>query len=276
MKFLPRARRGFTLIELLVVIAIIAILAAILFPVFAQARLAAQKTKDLNNVKQITTSSFLYLGDNDDVYFRIQAGGLDIAAVNERFGPEEALQPYIKSSELWAAPTDPFPRSICDRATKNPGYKISYSFTFRQTNDPVALVNTGYGICSTSNDTNVTLGDSASNSEIGQSASTVLIYPLWMNSSTSNARSWWRFDNNQIGGVIPAFPKVLTYTCGANTSAKLAIGAFGGVTNWGFADGHAKALRQTQIMDPLWTTNVASAVSQRKFNLLHTSEEFKN
>ena len=59
-------KKGFTLIELLVVIAIIAILAAILFPVFAQAKLAAKKTKSLSNVKNLGTAFQLYLSDNDD------------------------------------------------------------------------------------------------------------------------------------------------------------------------------------------------------------------
>ncbi len=59
-------RRGFTLIELLVVIAIIAILAAILFPVFAQAKMAAKKTAHLSNVKQTGTSFIIYAGDYDD------------------------------------------------------------------------------------------------------------------------------------------------------------------------------------------------------------------
>jgi prepilin-type N-terminal cleavage/methylation domain-containing protein len=59
--------RGFTLIELLVVIAIIAILAAILFPVFAQAKLAAKKTSDISNLKQNMTATFLYAADADDL-----------------------------------------------------------------------------------------------------------------------------------------------------------------------------------------------------------------
>jgi len=59
-------RKAFTLIELLVVIAIIAILAAILFPVFAQAKVAAKKTQDLSNAKQIGTATMLYMGDYDD------------------------------------------------------------------------------------------------------------------------------------------------------------------------------------------------------------------
>src|SRR5271154_4947516 len=60
-------RKAFTLIELLVVIAIIAILAAILFPVFAQAKLAAKKTVVLSNSKQIGLSQFMYANDYDDM-----------------------------------------------------------------------------------------------------------------------------------------------------------------------------------------------------------------
>jgi prepilin-type N-terminal cleavage/methylation domain-containing protein len=63
-------RKAFTLIELLVVIAIIAILAAILFPVFAQAKTAAKKTQALSSQKQISTSLFLYTSDYDDIYPR--------------------------------------------------------------------------------------------------------------------------------------------------------------------------------------------------------------
>lgn len=61
-------KRAFTLIELLVVIAIIAILAAILFPVFAQAKMAAKKTQALSNVKNLGTAVQIYLGDYDDTY----------------------------------------------------------------------------------------------------------------------------------------------------------------------------------------------------------------
>ncbi len=68
MKHTTSNHKGFTLIELLVVIAIIAILAAILFPVFAQAKAAAKKTSDLSNQKNIATANVLYSGDVDDVF----------------------------------------------------------------------------------------------------------------------------------------------------------------------------------------------------------------
>src|ERR1700709_463295 len=63
----PPRRRGFTLIELLVVIAIIAILAAILFPVFAQAREAARQSSCLSNMKQLGTGMYMYTQDYDEV-----------------------------------------------------------------------------------------------------------------------------------------------------------------------------------------------------------------
>lgn len=63
-------QRGFTLIELLVVIAIIAILAAILFPVFAQAKAAAKKASAISGQKQIGSSIMMYMNDSDDVFPR--------------------------------------------------------------------------------------------------------------------------------------------------------------------------------------------------------------
>ncbi len=87
--------RAFTLIELLVVIAIIAILAAILFPVFAQAKLAAKKTSALSNMKQIGTAGFLYATDADDRFPSVYDGGLCGG------DPLCTMFPYTKNLDMW-------------------------------------------------------------------------------------------------------------------------------------------------------------------------------
>ncbi|MBL8060984.1 MAG: prepilin-type N-terminal cleavage/methylation domain-containing protein [Chthonomonas sp.] len=97
-------RRGFTLIELLVVIAIIAILAAILFPVFAQARNAAKKTVTMNNMKQHGTAVFMYAGDNDDMYPPAVSGGCTGEATTANAIWGRLTYPYIKSKEVYLDP----------------------------------------------------------------------------------------------------------------------------------------------------------------------------
>jgi prepilin-type N-terminal cleavage/methylation domain-containing protein len=89
-------QRAFTLIELLVVIAIIAILAAILFPVFAQAKLAAKKTADLSNLNQMGLATLMYASDYDDDYPRndyLGVGRQTWAPITWR----ETIAPYVKN-----------------------------------------------------------------------------------------------------------------------------------------------------------------------------------
>jgi prepilin-type N-terminal cleavage/methylation domain-containing protein/prepilin-type processing-associated H-X9-DG protein len=124
-------KRAFTLIELLVVIAIIAILAAILFPVFAQAKAAAKKMADLSNMKQLGISTGLYLNDNDGALYHhhedwvLDDGTLTLnlpatedGCVGGGFGNSQAekpwaifFQPYLKSRQILFSPADPAPRS---------------------------------------------------------------------------------------------------------------------------------------------------------------------
>lgn len=103
-------RSAFTLIELLVVIAIIAILAAILFPVFAQAKIAAKKIQVTSNLKNINLASILYQGDNDDFYapkarvgYATSQGGADpeIAMTFDKL-----VQPYLKNYQVFMSPLD--------------------------------------------------------------------------------------------------------------------------------------------------------------------------
>lgn len=92
-------KKAFTLIELLVVIAIIAILAAILFPVFAQAKLAAKKTTSLSNVKELGLGLIMYGADYDDRFGNSEYGSGD--ATNSRIYDNWAndVFPYIKSGK---------------------------------------------------------------------------------------------------------------------------------------------------------------------------------
>jgi len=102
-------KRAFTLIELLVVIAIIAILAAILFPVFAQAKEAAKKTTCLAHSKQQGTAITLYLNDYDDTYLKGYYYELDGPTAGRRVQWAYTLQPYIKNVTMFKCESDFMP-----------------------------------------------------------------------------------------------------------------------------------------------------------------------
>jgi len=94
-------KRGFTLIELLVVIAIIAILAAILFPVFARAREKARATACLSNMKQIGLAADMYCQDYDELYpMSIYIGGMQVITFYH------AIMPYMKNNQILQCPSE--------------------------------------------------------------------------------------------------------------------------------------------------------------------------
>lgn len=102
-------RRAFTLIELLVLIAIIAILAAMLFPVYAQAKEAARKTQSLSNIKQLGLAFIMYASDYDDVLPAATIEGAPGQTNPDNLGafhwPWLTL-PYVKSMDLYRSPSD--------------------------------------------------------------------------------------------------------------------------------------------------------------------------
>jgi len=94
-------KRGFTLIELLVVIAIIAILAAILFPVFARAREKARQTSCLSNLKQVGTAMLMYIQDYDECYGQSMSG--TSAGTTTVY---HELMPYMKNAQILECPSN--------------------------------------------------------------------------------------------------------------------------------------------------------------------------
>lgn len=104
-----KRRSGFTLIELLVVIAIIAILAAILFPVFVKAKATAQETKCLNNLKQLNTALLGYVDDNQSTFPPTHSWGRIWDRIGTSPNPDwrymqDFIGPYVKTPTVWACP----------------------------------------------------------------------------------------------------------------------------------------------------------------------------
>jgi prepilin-type N-terminal cleavage/methylation domain-containing protein/prepilin-type processing-associated H-X9-DG protein len=137
--------KGFTLIELLVVIAIIAILAAILFPVFAKAREKARQTACLSNMKQLALASLMYASDWDERWAPQQLRATNplrefllphIACDNTtnkrlqtRFSVQSLMQPYVKNAGLFACPSWSAART-CRANFPLPVTQWSYSWAY--------------------------------------------------------------------------------------------------------------------------------------------------
>ena len=110
-------KRAFTLIELLVVIAIISILAAILFPVFAQARGSARNTADMSNIRQLGAATLMYVQDYDETFVPVGSwNDPTVTSYNHPSAPAEGVQwdgwglrivPYVKSAGIFHSPWTP-------------------------------------------------------------------------------------------------------------------------------------------------------------------------
>jgi prepilin-type N-terminal cleavage/methylation domain-containing protein/prepilin-type processing-associated H-X9-DG protein len=144
----PNPRQGFTLIELLVVIAIIAILAAILFPVFARARENARRASCQSNLKQIALGVMQYTQDYDERFplggnttYNATADGTGCGGDTQgrpQGGPclyswQDSIQPYLKSTQIYYCPSRPGAKrgtyfidyAINGMLAKSPGAKLS-------------------------------------------------------------------------------------------------------------------------------------------------------
>ena len=225
-----RPTMGFTLIELLVVIAIIAILAAILFPVFAQARERARTAVCTSNVRQIGLALKMYLQDYDETYPIWHA--YHKKTNNPHLGIEEELRPYIKSEALFKCPNDvggPFSRQDVPGSSS---YFGAYGSSYYCERRGFSVVN-GYSI---SNNVPTTRATSiVTEAMYVEPASTVLIrdemFP-WYDPARDKANYWgyhgfYQSWHPQGGGAV-------------------------------FADGHAKFIASEASMKSYWKDPAAT------------------
>jgi prepilin-type N-terminal cleavage/methylation domain-containing protein/prepilin-type processing-associated H-X9-DG protein len=242
-----QSNRAFTLIELLVVIAIIAILAAILFPVFAQAKLAAKKTNDLSQIKQLDLGHLMYSGDSDDQAMAFPYAGTwstscpgcgsNTVFVNGEMGPwwTDRLQPYVKNKGIFANPTN-MDTLYLDKGYWKPGatsntdtntadfYRVTYTF-----NEFIAH-----------QDSNPLTPGSASMTNVDEPGDTVMMGPSdnWFNRSSCQQNGSgnsvdldWDISQNGWGYEL---------WNADNAPTPVTNGGFLGGANFSYVDGHAK------------------------------------
>lgn len=136
--------KAFTLIELLVVVAIVAILAALLFPVFAQAKAAAKQTACLSNTRQIATALTMYVADTEGVYPGYFQRGVPITEIPPPDLPlwSALAQPYLKNGDVFFCPMATggrFTGVAQYRGEQSIGYNAAFG-VFGTSADPIAVV----------------------------------------------------------------------------------------------------------------------------------------
>ena len=212
-----RKRTGFTLIELLVVIAIIAILAAILFPVFARAREKARQTSCLNNIKQIALGTMMYAQDYDEVL--PQSGYWYPTHGDTMMYWYSALEPYLKNEQIL----------ICPSSGDNTPGSWNYGFVVQIT---------GYAggtFAFTHPDGTSIPSQSAPTALASLERPSERVFVSDAHNFNTMVTFWYRTDSpySQVGGAY-----------------YWVDGRHNGGANCGFADGHAKWLTSTSPYGP--------------------------
>ena len=249
-------RKGFTLIELLVVIAIIAILAAILFPVFAQAREKGRQASCLSNMKQLGTSISMYAQDYDEVF----PPGVES---NWSFATWiRTTQPYVKNIQVYRCPSDSV--ALDPAVATFGGIRCSYGSNGLIIWDQSAQLNVVYGVMGMSQEIadatvipkNKWMGKSTrAMASIGRSAETVLLAEKhqprnvtdYGPGSVFSGPRYWSASTNDMGPITTAseipdgtLSPTATFPNGPNGAV---TAAHSGQGNFAFVDGHCKAMK---------------------------------
>lgn len=286
-----RKTRGFTLIELLVVIAIIAILAAILFPVFAQAREAARKISCLSHAKQMGTAISMYKVDFDDTYPMAYYYNNDNNSGGGYSQWSGLIQPYAKNWGMFVCPSDKIKGLAPTNFVGNnlgfgapPGQTAQnaiqdlqaprLSFTAnaavmprkRRTVDPASVVGDSQVdapaetiLIAEMTDTPACINDSSSASGVAYKShrSTNAVVTAGGGTFTGESEA----QGTPLEAITPTAARAALTTCvtasanGLPHIAYVAADRHAGGANYVFCDGHTKWLKLEQTLDPnryLW------------------------
>lgn len=234
-------KRAFTLIELLVVIAIIAILAAILFPVFARARENARRASCQSNLKQLALGIQQYIQDYDELYPIYSSN----STARLPYGWADMIQPYVKSAQLLQCPSD----------------------STASSNDPIVLGYTDYAYNLSLGFDNVTASSRGLHSAVlTQPTLTVLLVDEGSDAAINSRAAHWTAGAGSFATSATRSPGLAAYL-GATPQRHL------DGMNYAFADGHVKwqkaadASRSAQVYN-WWTTsaNTPASVGKPSFN----------
>jgi len=272
---MQRNYRAFTLIELLVVIAIIAILAAILFPVFAQAKLAAKKAADLSNFKQTGLGILMYTNDYDDTYPLSSFWDVTFTqpySTSYLWSSQGCVQPYIKNLDIYKSPVDSLTQ------THNAAY---YGIASNRTPKPLSFlpnavspayfmfgVNAPQGLMPPSPSMPPMWGSTTSVATVTTTAPpepSKIVLLANGNKELSDLYGCAEWNNNEIqwcysepSGITEQWIVDEIYLAVPTDKLYMAWRKFAGGANFSFSDGSAKLLHPGELEDPKrWIINPA-------------------
>jgi len=250
-----RRNRAFTLIELLVVIAIIAILAAILFPVFAQAREKARQTSCISNLKQVALGWQMYIQDYDETLaFRPSGAAVGPSpacdwryvcdSAQSRSGSYinwwELVTPYMKNYQIITCPSAPNEYNGVSN-----GWTATQSFGIGLNAYPDWGLTKGAGRITTPFGGNIYPGVGLA--EVSKPAQTVLIADAGYLTYKTYWETWPRNGLNKHAGTSPWVAPKPEFESGSEWAPEPrhngTNGDFSGICNVGFVDGHVKAMK---------------------------------